>query len=130
MWLSTKDLFIGPFKILLQLIPVSFRLEFPPLYRINSTFHVSLLKLLIPGLLDDVSRPEVSQEEPDIDGQPAYIIEDILRSWCWAGQIEYLIDWEGYGPEEQRWVPAKDILDPLITLNFYRRNPNQWGTQT
>ncbi len=55
-WLSTRDLrlrlpcrklsprFVGPFQILRQITPVSFRLDLPANYRISPTFHVSLLK--------------------------------------------------------------------------------------
>lgn len=62
-WLSTRDLklsnsckklnprYIGPFKILKQINPVSFRLELPAHYKVNLTFHVSLLKPSIQGPL-------------------------------------------------------------------------------
>ena len=55
-WVSTRGLklklpskklnprFIGPFKILQQIPPVSYRLELPSQYHIAPTFHVSLSK--------------------------------------------------------------------------------------
>ncbi|KAI2647808.1 Transposon Tf2-9 polyprotein [Labeo rohita] len=55
-WLSTRDLclhlpcrklnprYVGPFKIIKQITPVSFRLDLPAEYRISPTFHVSLFK--------------------------------------------------------------------------------------
>ncbi|KAI2668864.1 Transposon Tf2-6 polyprotein [Labeo rohita] len=138
-WLSTRDLHLrlpcrklspryeGPFQIIKQITPVSFRLRLPPEYRISPTFHVSLLKPAdIPEGVEILDETASQGPPPNIiDGKEVYQVKTLLDSWCRRGRLQYLVDWEGFGPEERSWVPATDILDPSLTADFHSSHPNR-----
>uniref|UniRef100_W5NNL9 Integrase catalytic domain-containing protein n=1 Tax=Lepisosteus oculatus TaxID=7918 RepID=W5NNL9_LEPOC len=128
-WLSARNLplrqpshklgprYIGPFCILSQLTPVTYRLALPPTLRVHS-FHVSLLK---PYHRFPLSRPRPPPPPPRlIDGLPSYTVNKILDARWLRGRLQFLVDWEGYGPEERSWVCEKDILDRSLIDDFIR----------
>ncbi len=54
-----------------------------------------------------------------------YEVKEILDSRHCDGQLEYLVDWEGYGPEERSWVPRNDILDHTLLAEFHSTYPDR-----
>ncbi|KAL0149885.1 hypothetical protein M9458_054816 [Cirrhinus mrigala] len=135
--LSTRDLrlhqpcrklsprYIGPFKILRRINDVTFQLQLPPRYRIHPTFHISLLKPCYPSATEQPGA-EVEPPPPEILEPPSiYTVHEILGSRRRGGQLEYLVDWEGYGPEERSWVSRDDILDPTLLSDFHRDHSDQ-----
>eukprot|EP00063_Salmo_salar_P086461 XP_014061296.1 PREDICTED: uncharacterized protein LOC106608107 isoform X2 [Salmo salar] len=62
---------------------------------------------------------------PVIDVQPANMVRRLLKVRPLGRGFQYLVDWEGYGPEERCCVPARDILDPDLIAEFQCRHPGQ-----
>ncbi len=131
-WLSSKNIplrtvcnklapkFIGPFTVTKIISPVAVRLKLPPAYRrIHSVFHISKLK---PVFLSTINPPAPVPPPPRlVDGELAYSVKRILDSRRKGRGFQYLVDWEGYGPEERSWVPARDILDHSLIDDYNRQ---------
>ncbi|KAK3560433.1 hypothetical protein QTP86_008441 [Hemibagrus guttatus] len=135
-WLSTRNLrlrlpcknlspkFIGPFEIIRQVNSVAYRLRLPASYCICPTFHVSLLKPAHPAV-GEARTGEEPLPPLDIEGSPVYQVRALLNSRQVWSRLQYLVDWEGYGPEERSWVDSGDILDPSLIEDFHRAHPER-----
>lgn len=47
-----------------------------------------------------------------------FVVEKLLDKRIRNGTVEYLVAWEGYGPEENTWEPKKNLDCPDIIKAF------------
>ena len=130
-WLSTKDIpirggtrklaprYVGPFTITHVISPTAVRLRLPStMSRIHPTFHVSRLK---PAVTHALASAPVGPPPPRIiGGGETFTVRQILDVRRRGRGFQYLIDWEGYGPEHRAWTPARFILDKDLIRDFHR----------
>ena len=102
-WLATRDLslrveswklaprFVGPFKILRKLNPVTVRLELPRSMRVHPFFHVSRLKPVSTTVL--VPPAKLPPPPRIIDGAPVYTVRRLVAERRVGRGVQFLVDW-------------------------------------
>uniref|UniRef100_A0A8C5PIT9 Gypsy retrotransposon integrase-like protein 1 n=1 Tax=Leptobrachium leishanense TaxID=445787 RepID=A0A8C5PIT9_9ANUR len=135
-WLSSRNIkllvpsmklaprYIGPYKILRRINPVSYALALPSHIRIHNVFHVSLLK---PLLCNRYTKARVPPPLVSVEGEEEFEVEAILDARVSRGVLQYLVDWVGYGPEDRSWLPATEVHAPRLVRAFYLAHPRAPG---
>lgn len=111
--------YLGPFTVEKPVGAVAYKLKLPPSLPIHPVFHVSLLQ---PWHKDPEfpSHGQFIQPPPIFENDNQYRVEKLLdkrkRRFGSRGRevTEYLVRWEGYGPEDDQWVRESNIEDSLI----------------
>ncbi|KAK1790381.1 hypothetical protein P4O66_014276 [Electrophorus voltai] len=91
--------YIGPFKVLHRIN--TYHLALPPSLRVHPTFHVSRLR---PVSCSVGSSDLVGLRM--VDSAPAYTVKHLFDVQWVHGGVQYLLDWEGYGPEDPGSPPV------------------------
>jgi hypothetical protein len=108
---------IGPYKVIQVVGKGAYKLELPKPLKVHNVFHVSLLK---PFHSDgSIQPPQAIYSE----GEAWFVVEALLdhrERRCGKGvRREYLVQWQGYGPEHNSWEPE----DSVSSLDLF---PTYW----
>jgi hypothetical protein len=94
--------------------------------KVHPVFHVSLL---YGHPTDEFGRrPTPLPLVVTPEGEEEYEVEKILNSRKVGRQLQYLIHWKGYGPEEDTWQPKADVANaPKLVRRFHQQHPEAPG---
>jgi hypothetical protein len=110
--------FLGPFDVERVVSPVVYKLKLPDSLKIHPVFHVSMLQ---PWRVDAEfpAHQSVPTRPPPVDvDDNRYEVDRLLdkrtRRYGRGQRVEYLVRWQGYGPEDDTWEPVSHIDAGLI----------------
>ena len=115
---------LGPFKILEQKGPNTVTLELPKrLERVEATQNVSWLKPYKPRPAD--LGPSVVHKPPEvINDEEEHEVEVILADRYKGSKTQYLVRFKSYGPEEDLWLPIKNLANAQGAIADYWKRQN------
>lgn len=106
--------FIGPFRVIDAVGTQAYRLALPSGYKIHNVFHVSLLE---PW--QQRAGEEPAQPMPLADEEDEWEVEGIRDAKKKEGKQWYLVQWKGWPPEYDSWVPAEDCAHAGSMVRAY-----------
>lgn len=105
----------GPYKIIEQLGPVTFKLKLPRQMKVHPVFHASKL---LPYHKDEIAGRNPKKPPPVIiDGEKEFEVESILNSRIYRGKVQYLVKWAGY--LESTWEPLPNLENSIELLDAF-----------
>ena len=121
---------VGPFKVLAKVGQLAYRLELPPVMRINPVISVAQLEptaatvTRVPdpyGRRVNVEPPPVIDEDDTKQGGVSEVDRIMDKRTSDRGKVEYLIHWKGWGHEHNVWYDVKDLQNSKELIDDFER---------
>jgi hypothetical protein len=89
---------------------------------IHPVFHV--IKLM-PALPDPIEGRRMRKLPPPkvVGGEERYEVKEIIDSRMRGRKLHYLVQWKGYGLEENSWLSENDLEAPDLITDFHGAHP-------
>ena len=80
------------------------------------TFHLSQLCHFMPNNNELFPTHKLMQLGTVLtpDGEQEWLIDQILDDWAWGRGWQFLVCWQGWGAEEDRWLTGWELVDTEV----------------
>ena len=119
-----KQRWIGPFEITQRINPNVFRLRMSDKYPGLPVFNIQHLKKYEESPPEWGERTVMPESRRLRKESEEFEVEAIVGHRRKGKTLQYLVRWEGYGPQFDTWEPHKGLRNAPIVLNEYRRLHN------
>ncbi|CAI5484152.1 unnamed protein product [Closterium sp. Yama58-4] len=116
--------YVGPFRIIRMLTPITAKLLLPDDWKIHDAFHVSLLRHYVAPQPSDVARPNLAPSvRPVADPtlQPWKILNHRIRATPAGRHVDFLLRWVDRTSEDDTWVPADSLQGHSVLRDYLSR---------
>ena len=114
---------VGPYPISKIISPNAVELKLPPSFKIDVPINVSCLRPYKPPTI--LGQQTTPQPPIEVEGEPEYVVEEILDSRLRRNKLEFLVKWEGYTDENNSWEPEDNCKNLQAAIHdFYNTYPN------
>ena len=109
--------YVGPFNVIQKVGSQAYRLLLPAHWKVHPVFTIAMLEPA-PAGDDPFGRPTPDHPgsvfvEGDTPTKQSFVVESLInRRVIKKGRgkvVQYLVRWQGYGPEDDRWYSMKDL---------------------
>ena len=116
-----KQRWIGPFEVVQKINPNVYRLRMSDRYPGLPIFNIEHLKRYTPSDEKWGDRTVMQESGRQKPASEEYSVEAIMgHRWKRRG-MEWLVQWEGYGPQFDTWEPTSFLRNAPIVLSEYKR---------
>ena len=119
--------FDGPFEVMEQLSPVTYRLRMPAGYNMHPVLNIAHLEPYESSPPEFSEQPTRHLNREDFTASPDYEVEKIVDEKMEGGGIrrrrKYLVRWKDYGPEWAKWLTAYQLHNAPEVLAEWNKRP-------